>query len=151
MREVKLRCDGIWPPALPFFMLILLIPACSPSVAPFSETAYQQAVELKVDSMELMAKATESFEDHKSEVAEIRHNMLVAYEYADGRPDNELSTQQWEIMKDPDRNLFGGFLARWGEEDSLNETFIEEASKLVREAFDNIIGLESGKVSPDDI
>ena len=138
---------------VPLILLLSLFlsTSCSPSIAPFSETAYQQAIEMKVEAMELMPKATEPFEDYESEVAELRHGLNVAYEYADGRPDNEISARQWDIMIDPGRNMLGGFLSRWEDEGSLNEVFIQEAQKLVREGFDTIIGLESGKIDPDEV
>ncbi len=62
-------------------------------------------------------------------------------------PKNELSTRQWEILKDPDRHLLGGFISRWKNEDKLGKTFIDNAKKgLIMQAFDQIIGLESGKI-----
>jgi hypothetical protein len=73
----------------------------------------------------------------------------IAYEYAKGRPKNTFSARQWEILKDPERNLLGGFLKKWKDEKVLGKTFVDDAIELVGDAFDTIIGLESGKVKPN--
>ena len=116
-------------------------------ISPYSETAYQQATSLKAEAAALMDKATESYNVHKDEIEEFQTKLDQAYEYAKGRPKNELSTRQWEILKDPDRHLLGGFISRWKNEDKLGKTFIDNAKEgLIMQAFDQIIGLESGKI-----
>ena len=83
----------------------------------------------------------------KDKIEEFQTKLDQAYEYAKGRPKNELSTRQWEILKDPDRHLLGGFISRWKNEDKLGKTFIDNAKEgLIMQAFDQIIGLESGKI-----
>lgn len=124
---------------------------CTPSISQFNETAYQQAVQLKVESMSLIDKADEPYSGHEEEADQLKQDLLTAYEYAKGRPKNEISTRQWEIMVDPERNLMGGFLVRWKEQETLSPAFIGEYSKVIADAFDTIIGLESGKIKPDEV
>lgn len=136
----------------PFFLAVIFtLSSCTPEIALFNETAYQQAVDLKVEAAELIPNATEPFEEYEEAVAEMRRGMAVAYEFAYGRPDNEISTRQWEIMKDPERNMLGGFLARWEDEGTLSRVFVDEMLTLIEEGFDTIIGLESGKIDPDEV
>jgi hypothetical protein len=45
----------------------------------------------------------------------------------------------------------GGFLKRWKDEETLSAMFVSEAQILVSDAFDAIIGLESGKIKPSEI
>jgi hypothetical protein len=116
-------------------------------ISPYSETAYQQATSLKAETVALMDKATESYNTHKDEIEKFQTKLDQAYEYATGRPKNKISTRQWEILKDPDRHLLGGFISRWKNEDKLGKTFIDNAKEgLIMQAFDQIIGLESGKI-----
>ena len=82
--------------------LFLMIAGCA-TIAPYSQTAYEQATSLKAEALILMDKATEQFSLHKDEVQKVRLDMDKAYEYAKGRPNNELSTKQWEIVRDPER------------------------------------------------
>lgn len=143
-----------WPMrhAAPAILFVLLtIVGCAPTIAPFSARAYEQAVELKVEALAVMGAATEPFEAHRDEVKALRLELDKAYEFARGRPDNEISARQWAILRDPDRNLLGGFLARWEREGTLSPFFVTEAQGLVADAFDTVIGLESGKVRPDTV
>ncbi|MEQ8523449.1 hypothetical protein [Gracilimonas sp.] len=128
-----------------------IINACAPTISQFNETAYQQAVELKVRSMSLIDRADEPYSGHEEAAQQLKQDMLTAFEYAKGRPKNDISARQWEIMVDPDRNLMGGFLARWEEQQTLSPAFIGEYSGVVADAFDTIIGLESGKIKPGEV
>ena len=92
-----------------------------------------------------------SFEDFASDVYSLKIELSKAVEFAKGRPNNEISTKQWEILTDENRNLLGGFLKRWEEEDTLSPMFVDEAKKIISDAFDTIIGLESGKIKPSEI
>jgi hypothetical protein len=89
--------------------------------------------------------------DYEEDLTFLKIELNKAYEFAKGRPDNEFSTNQWEILLDEDRSLLGGFLRRWEEEETLSEMFVEEAQLLVSDAFDTIIGLESGKINPSEL
>lgn len=137
------------------FLLLLLcitvITGCSSLIAQFDQAAYEQATSLKVDSLALMAKATEPYAQYEKEIAELMLKAEKAYEYAKGKPKNEISTRQWEILRDPNKNLLGGFMRRWKENEQLSSTFIKEAKGLVSDAYDTIVGLESGKIKPSNL
>lgn len=124
---------------------VLMIAGCTNLQAVYDKQAYQQAVSLKVEAKALMNKATTPYENHISEVNELRTELNKAYEYAKGLPNNQETTRQWKIMRNPNRNLLGGFLKRWKQESTLSDGFVEEANELVSEAFTKIIELESGK------
>jgi hypothetical protein len=136
-----------WPGAILLACLALILGSgCfSRLISPYSETAYQLATSLKVESLILMDKATEPYSTQRQKVEAFQENLQKALEYAKGRPKNEMSARQWELMLDPNRHLLGGFLQRWRERGRLSRTFIDEAKPLVSDGFDEIIGLESGK------
>lgn len=129
-----------------FLVVGFLWAACSPSISLFSPQAYENATSLKVEALQIMVQATESYPQHAPEVSKLITNVEKAYEYAKGYPKNELSTEQWEILKNPDGNLLGGFLARWQKDTTLSKVFVSEMSGLVGDAFDTIIELESQKI-----
>jgi len=129
--------------------LSLTIWSCA-SISVFSPEAYKQAVELKVESLELMSFATMPYVDYEEEVINLNTELDKAFEFSKGRPDNEISTEQWRILIDEEGNLLGGFLKRWETEGSLSEMFVSEMQILVSDAFDTIIGLESGKIDPSE-
>jgi len=133
------------------FTVPLFINSCeTTSIALYDETAYSQIVSLKVDSLSLIEKSTEDYFLHEEEVAQLQKELQFAYEYARGRPKNEITEEQIHLLIDPEGYLLGGFLKRWKNEGILGETFVENAKMLIADAFDQIIGLESGKIRPND-
>lgn len=135
---------------LSLFLYISILNGCASLISPFNQTAYEYATSLKVEALALMDKATEPYSTHQEEINEFMMEVEKAYEYAKGRPKNEISSQQWERLKDPNKNLLGGFMKRWKEKETLKKTFIQGAKGIVSDAFDTIIGLESGKIKPSE-
>lgn len=126
---------------------ILLISAGCSTISKYNETSYQYATSLKPEALMLMDKATEEYSQHVSDAEALMLKMEQAYEYVSGIPKNQETSKQWEILKDPDGHLLGGFMQRWNDEGTLNATFIENAKDdLVGPAFDSIIALESLKI-----
>ena len=116
------------------------------TISLYDQYAYTQDVNLKVESLKVMAEAVESYTKHISEIVNITTEMEKCFEYEKGRPMNQITTNQWVIMKDPNRDLLGGFFKLWKQKDILDKEYIEHKSKDVGYAFDQIIGLESGKI-----
>jgi len=129
--------------------LSMIVWSCA-SISVFSPEAYKQAVNLKVESLNLMSFATMPYADYEEEVNFLNTELDKAFEFSKGRPDNEISTEQWEILIDKEGNLLGGFLKRWESEGTLSEMFVTEMQILVSDAFDTVIGLESGKIDPSE-
>lgn len=121
-----------------------LLFACS-TIATFDQVAYDKATGAKAEALALMDKATDSYSAHVKEIEAVSLTIDKAYEYDRGRMLNAITVQQWQILRDPDRNLFGGFLRRWREKGSLRPDYIAEKKPDIAEAFDQITGLEIGK------
>lgn len=121
-----------------------LLFACS-TIATFDQVAYDKATGAKAEALALMDKATDSYSAHVREIEAVSLTIDKAYEYDRGRMLNAITVQQWQILRDPDRNLFGGFLRRWREKGSLRPDYIAEKKPDIAEAFDQITGLEIGK------
>lgn len=142
--KIEIRRKFAWLAALG------LLAGCS-TISPYSPTAYEQSTSLKVEALVTIDKASEPFSNHKQAVDALKMNVEKAYEYAKGRPNNEETTKQWAIIKDPSRNSLGGFLKRWEDKSTLQGVFIQEAKGLVSDGFDTIIELESGKRKPREV
>ena len=93
-----------------------------------------------------MSKATGSYDEHEKEVEALVRQLDKAYEYDRGRHLNQVTVAQWDILRDPNRDLVGGFLKVWKTKGTLSATFVTEKKKQVGDAFDQIIQLESGKL-----
>lgn len=131
--------------------LAVVLAGCAPSISLYDATAYENATDLKAEAVLLMAEATGPPADHAEAVAGLRLRARQALEYERGRPRNEITTRMWEILLDPEAALLESFLQRWEDDGPLRAAFVTEATAQVAEAFDQIIGLESGKLSPEDV
>lgn len=141
---ISKKLSAIW-----LILFALAVTGCASLIDKYDKVAYENATSLKVDSLALMDKATGAYADNKQAVNGLVIKIDKAYEYANGRPKNDIVTKQWLIMKDPERKLLGGFLKRWEEKEELSKVFVTEAKKNISLGFDQIIGLESGKIKPE--
>ncbi|ESR26543.1 hypothetical protein [Lutibaculum baratangense] len=126
-------------------VLVALLSACASLAPDYSLEAYRNATTLKAESLALIAKAHEPYASHAREVEELSTRIDAAYEFSAGLPRNALSARQWAIMRSPDRNLYGGFVARWREQGRVGAFFRDEARSQIAEGFDYIICLEANK------
>jgi hypothetical protein len=135
-----------------FFAITVVLAAtgCG-TISRYDQAAYQHAVNAKVDTLALMSEATADYDDHQKGIESLMKELDKAYEYDRGRPLNTVTVAQWTILRDPDRNLLGGFLKIWKEKGSLGPTFVAERKDQVADAFDQIIQLESGKLKPSQL
>ena len=125
-------------------LFLISLTGCLPG-AEFDQSALDQAISIKSESITLMNKATESFALYRIESDSLKAKVESAYNYSSERVNNSESTSQWRIMKDPVRSLLFGFLERWEQRGHLSREFITEADTLVAEGFEAIINLELSK------
>ena len=126
-------------------LMFLFLVGCPRVSPPHRPEAYERAIKLKVEALNLMDKATEPYAQHQAAVDTLRFNLETGYEDAKGIPKNDMATQLWAILKDPNGNQLGGFLKLWQQKSVLHKPFIDEKKIQVRDAFDKIISLEAGK------
>lgn len=125
---------------------ILALLACSPLAPEYSVEAYGQATRLKAESLDLLSHATGPIAGEQARVDGLRLDVQAAYEFARGLPNNEIVTQQWALMRDPNGHLLFGVLRLWEAHPAgLSTAFVGQARDGVGEAFDTIICLEINK------
>jgi len=132
------------------FALIFLMQGCETLIGPYSPTAYKYATSLKVETLALMSKATNSYSKHKDEVEKLTIELNKAHEFVKGVPSNSISSKQWKILIKPDGKLIGKFWLKWKQKTTLSKPFISEFKKIVAESFDQIICLEVNKEKATD-
>ena len=125
-------------------LLTTVFTGCA-SISPYNAKAYEQATSIKATALITMTKAQNPYQESANEIEDLILEMDRAYEYAKGRPKNSESIRQWEIMKDPEQKLLGGFIQEWKTKQKLNTTYVELKKKQVGLGFDQIIELEGGK------
>jgi len=130
--------------------LIFLLQGCDTLIGPYSPTAYKYATSLKVETLALMSKATNSFSKHKNDVEKLTVELSKAHEFVKGVSSNSISSKQWEILIKPDGKLLGKFWFKWKQKTKLSKGFVSEFKKIVADSFDQIICLEVNKEKATD-
>jgi len=133
------------------FMGTLLVLAGCSTISKFDQYAYSQTTAIKVDVLNVMSHATDSFTVHANEVLNLQTEIEKMYEYEKNRPKNTISEKMWMVLRDSTGHLFGGFVARWKKEGKLDEVFVRESQSLIGSSFDQVSQLESGKIKPQQV
>jgi len=124
---------------------IALLSCGSLKTAVFDQYAYQKSIEIKIESENLMDKATTPYSSHLKEIGELGLEIEKIVEYEKNRPDNEITYAMWKLLADKDKNLLVGFFKRWQQKGQLNAVFIEEAKQQITKAMDLLIQYEAKK------
>lgn len=140
-------------PVLLFLFLssVWLLQSSCVTTAPYDQFVYKESTSLKVDALKLMDKAEKPFTTQEKEIEKLTDQLDKLYEYEVHRKKNQLRIQMWDLLRNPEKNLLGGFLSRWKKEGQLGTTFISEAKIIVGRAFDQLAELESGKITPKEL
>jgi hypothetical protein len=131
---------------LTLLVLICIFCSCGSTISLFDQYAYQQVTSIKIDAMDLMEQASDSYIVHEKEIKAIDLQIKKVIEYEKHRSQNKITSQMWEKLNDPKGHLYGGFTARWREKKTLNRAFIDAQLMIVSASFDQIAELESGKI-----
>jgi hypothetical protein len=126
-------------------LLVLQLAGCPLLISPYDQVAYQNATTLKAETLALVDKSTEPYAQHAKGVDALALDIDKAYEYAKGLPANQITAEQWAILKDPKGSLLGGFLETWRKEGKVSKTYATEKKAQLAQAFDYIICLEANK------
>jgi len=126
--------------------IAMLTTACeSIKTAIFDQYSYQKTTELKVETSNLMDKATNSYKDHKEEVEKLLVDIQKLMEYEKNKPNNEITFAMWQLLNDKEKNLLAGFFKRWEEKETFSSVFLQESKNQVLEALDLLIQYEIKK------
>ena len=114
------------------------------TISKYDQYAYMETNSIKVDAVNIMADATDDYTAHQAEVTTLQTSIDKMVAYETNRPKNTISEKMWNLLNDPNGNLYGGFMVRWKREGKLDSVFISQSQKLVGQSFDQISQLESG-------
>ena len=114
--------------------------------ASFDQYAYAQTTAAKVEAIDLISNATQNVSGFTDRIRDVDLKLKKIYEYEKNRPNNGITVKMWELLLDPEKRLYGGFIKRWQTDSTLSKAFVEEASKLIGSGFDKVAELESKKI-----
>ncbi|OXA71802.1 hypothetical protein B0A67_10175 [Flavobacterium aquidurense] len=140
MKHLKLK-------QLLFFIAIsFAISSCnSTRTALFDQYSYEKTIELKVETNQLMSKATTPYSANKEEIEKLFLNLEKLIEYEKNKPNNEITFEMLKMLNDKDKNLLAGFFKHWETKGIESKLFLEESKKQISEAFDLLIQYEIKK------
>lgn len=121
------------------------LPACAPMSPPFNPVVQSNTATLKVDTLALLDRSGDFYAEHAAEVDALTARIDAAAAVASSTPQNALAARQWDVLRDPDRALWGGTIKLWKAQNTLGLSFREEKKIQVRRAFDYILCLEANK------
>jgi hypothetical protein len=124
---------------------------CASSIALFDQYAYTQTTSIKVDVLNVMDHAVDEYSAHQQEITRVNTAIQKMIEYEKHRPKDSITTKMWQLMNDPGRHLYGGFIVRWKKQGHLRPAAVADAKVLIGLSFDQIAELESGKIKPSQI
>lgn len=124
---------------------ILFLGLCSCISPKYSETAYTNAIDLKIETLDLVDKSTYSdYNENVFLINETIKDLKKAHEYSKGFGGvNFASTKQWEILSD---DLFKKYMEYWEDKSLVSEYVAERYESLFEEAYNSIINLETSKL-----
>jgi hypothetical protein len=126
--------------------LFALLVGCSPLISTFDQTSYSQVISTKVDALALMDKSVEDYSLHAKEVDDFKLEFAKAIEYDKHRPNNEITSKQWQILSDPDGHLMGGFLVKWKKDGKESPGLVTLLKVVIDSSFNQIAELEIKKI-----
>ncbi len=113
--------------------------------AVYDQYSYQKTIEIKVETSNLMNKATTPYTDHLQDIGELGLEIQKIIEYEKNKPNNEITYAMWQLLADKDKILLVGFFKRWKDKEQLNAIFVEEAKAQIMQAMDLLIQYEGKK------
>lgn len=129
-----------------FIAISLAFTSCnSTKTALFDQYSYEKTIELKVETNQLITKASTPYNNNKEEIEKLFLNLEKLVEYEKNKPNNEITFEMLKMLKDKDKNLLAGFFKRWKTKGVTSKSFLEESKKQILEAFDLLIQYEIKK------
>ncbi|MEJ2816567.1 hypothetical protein [Caulobacter sp. CCG-8] len=127
-------------------LTLLLAPvACAPVAPPPNPVAQATAASLKAQTLSLLDVAGDPYANHAAEAAALTAKIDAAASAAAADPLNALSARQWDVLRDPNRALYGGTIALWQSQGTLGPAFRDQKKIQIGRAFDYILCLEANK------
>ncbi len=130
------------------FALIAALAGCGQLIAGYSLQAYQNTTTAKADVASLVDQSTAAaYADRKSQIDMVTLKLNEAAEFSRGEGSNQITTAQWDLVLQPNGNLYYAFLHAWQRHGTLNATEAGTWKTLLDRAFDYMICLEANKQS----
>lgn len=125
----------------------VVLSSCNSIIAEYSLQAYTNATSLKARSLALVDLSEGPYLPHVDVANTLMADINAAFEFANGLPNNQIAARQWDLIRDKERNLVGGYVEFWKTQSpsGVSDFFRNEAKTGIARAFDYVICLEVNK------
>jgi hypothetical protein len=123
---------------------LILVTGCASTIAMYDAKAYENATSLKVETLALMDKSADPYEQHATEVTDLRMKLQKAEEYAHGVEKNSVAVSMWGTISN-DGGILDRFFKEWQIKPITPPTYLNDKKEQVVKAFDKLIQLEGRK------
>jgi len=80
------------------FIIMFCFYGCGPTISQFDQYAYTQTTSLKVDVLNVMDKAVDSYTSHTTDVDQVNTELMKNIEYEKHRAKNQITIDMYNIM-----------------------------------------------------
>jgi hypothetical protein len=123
---------------------VLLVASCASTIAMYDSTAYENATSLKVETLTLMDKAVDPYDQHATEVADLQLKLQKAEEYARGLDKNSIAVAMWGTIAN-EGGILDRFFKEWKQKPVSPLTYLNDKKDQITKAFDKLIQIEARK------
>jgi hypothetical protein len=127
------------------FFLIWAFSSCA-TISPQDLKSLDNLAWCKSEALFLMNKATTPYSSNTAVIEKVFVDVNHAYDYDVNRPLNLITVEMWNLLRDPNRDTYAGFLAMWKKRGTLPQGYIDQQKLTTGYAFDRMMQLESGKI-----
>ena len=138
---INFRVRGVW---LAKAAILLLLFGCG-TVAQFDTAAFQNAVQLKFETLALIDKSGNKFAAHKTEVDALTAKYESAFDAASKTPANQAVAQAWQVIRGAQSGSAGEYFHTWRQRGTLRPVIRAEKKAQIGRHFDYVICLETAK------
>ncbi len=119
------------------------------STSRYNSIAHQNAVNLKIQVLHLVANADQDITRQVDNIEHIRSLADQAISFAESLPDNQDVTKLWLAAMGEQESMWADFVTKWTKDSQLKPIVKKGTSKAFTEAFDAIIKVETSKIGND--
>ncbi|MCC5946375.1 MAG: hypothetical protein JJT94_15695 [Bernardetiaceae bacterium] len=113
--------------------------------AQYSDDAYKRTQRIREETLQIMNRATEPFENYKNSAQNLIYILKYHYEEEKKRPQNKKNTELLAQLLDEKQGKLHLFLELWKENEKLPVFTVVEQRKHIIHIFDNMLENEKNK------
>jgi hypothetical protein len=135
------RVGAVW---LAQAAILLLLLGC-PAIPTFDPASYQNAVQVKFETLALIDKSGDKFAAHKVEADALLAKYDGAFENANRVQKNPAIAQAWQVIRGPKSGSAAEYFQTWMQRGSMRPVIRAEKTAAIARHLDYVVCLEAAR------